>query len=338
MSVEECDQGLTNHGGELLPHRRCRLYCLLFWGFPTDCTVAVLQYLVAMAWTHGHKHILFLLALLCLLAASNLRPVSAETREDGDNAGVKEVEDSGEKDHPDQYVGYDENDFEESMGHGDEEVEEDDEEGEEEDEGEQEPLDETDVIVLGSSNFTAFLAKQRSGVLVAFYAPWCGHCQKLAPEWAAVAKALKGQVAVAKVDATAHSDVGEEFHVNSYPTLLFFLDGMHSTYLGNRSKDAIVNYVHKKMSLTVKALMSESDVESVMKVESPIAVAYLKKLKGPEVFELTTVARQQDDVAFYITSNAEVASMFGFETRSKPALALFKNVPERRLFFSAVLC
>ena len=247
MSVEECDQGLTNHGGELLPHRRCRLYCLLFWGFPTDCTVAVLQYLVAMAWTHGHKHILFLLALLCLLAASNLRPVSAETREDGDNAGVKEVEDSGEKDHPDQYVGYDENDFEESMGHGDEEVEEDDEEGEEEDEGEQEPLDETDVVVLGSSNFTAFLAKQRSGVLVAFYAPWCGHCQKLAPEWAAVAKALKGQVAVAKVDATAHSDVGEEFHVNSYPTLLFFLDGMHSTYLGNRSKYVALLWLTSEM-------------------------------------------------------------------------------------------
>jgi hypothetical protein len=40
-----------------------------------------------------------------------------------------------------------------------------------------------------------------------------------------------------------------------------------------------VNYVHRKMSLTVKALMSESEAESVMEVESPIAVAYLKKLK-----------------------------------------------------------
>ena len=183
-----------------------------------------------MAW----KGILLLLALLCLLAASNLVPICAEAREGGENAGVEQAEDSGEEYHTDQYVGEDETDFEDGAGLRDEEEDDEGEEEEEDDVG-QEPLDETDVAVLGSNNFTAFVAKQRS-VLVAFYAPWCGHCHKLAPEWAATATALKGQASVAKIDATEHADVSEEFHVNSYPTLLFFLDGMHSYYHGNRSK------------------------------------------------------------------------------------------------------
>jgi protein disulfide-isomerase A1 len=175
--------------------------------------------------------ILLFLVVVCLLVVLDLGPICAETGEGGEDAGVEEVEDAGEEGHSDEHVGGDENGFGEGLGDGEEGQ--DDEE--DDDDGEQELLDEADVVVLGSSNFTAFVANQRT-VLVAFHAPWCRHCQKLAPEWAAAATALKGHVAVAKVDATAHSDLSEQFHVNSYPTLLFFLDNMHSSYHGNRSK------------------------------------------------------------------------------------------------------
>jgi protein disulfide-isomerase A6 len=44
--------------------------------------------------------------------------------------------------------------------------------------------------------------------MIEFYAPWCGHCKALEPEWNEAALALKGQVKIAKVDADAHKNLG----------------------------------------------------------------------------------------------------------------------------------
>ena len=42
---------------------------------------------------------------------------------------------------------------------------------------------------------------------VEFYAPWCGHCKKLEPEWNKLASDLNGYVKVAKVDATVNTNL-----------------------------------------------------------------------------------------------------------------------------------
>lgn len=50
--------------------------------------------------------------------------------------------------------------------------------------------------------------------------------------------------------------------------------------------------------------------------------------------EMTSVARQEEGVTFYLTSDENVAAVFGLDKETKPALVLLKNVPDKRLVFS----
>ncbi|XP_059175392.1 protein disulfide-isomerase A4-like [Physella acuta] len=107
---------------------------------------------------------------------------------------------------------------------------------------------EDSVLVLNEDNFDEVI-QDNPVVLVEFYAPWCGHCKQLTPEYAAAAKELAKAdppVLLGKVDATVHSKLAERFEVQGYPTLKFFRDGKEYSYEGPRVKDGIVSYMTER--------------------------------------------------------------------------------------------
>ncbi|XP_058094446.1 protein disulfide isomerase-like 1-4 [Magnolia sinica] len=195
------------------------------------------------------------------------------------------------------------------------------------------PIDEKDVVVLTEGNFSDFLEKNRY-VMVEFYAPWCGHCQALAPEYAAAATELKGEAVLAKVDATEENDLAQKYEVQGFPTVLFFIDGVHKPYSGQRNKDAIVTWIKKKTGPGIHNVTTAEDAEKILTAESKLVLGFLDSLVGPESQELAAASRLEDDVSFYQTSSPDVAKLFHIDPKAKrPALVMLKKEAEKISLF-----
>ncbi|KAH7459772.1 hypothetical protein PRIC1_011033 [Phytophthora ramorum] len=102
------------------------------------------------------------------------------------------------------------------------------------------------VEQLTTASFEDQVLNSKDPWLIKFYAPWCGHCKRLAPTWNKLSRTLKengSKVHVAKVDCTVHRRVCSRFGVNGYPSLFYVNDGQVYRYKGGRSLPAFVDFV-----------------------------------------------------------------------------------------------
>jgi len=102
------------------------------------------------------------------------------------------------------------------------------------------------VLVLTNDNYKETLEKNAEGILVEFYAPWCGHCKKLEPEWDKAAEQLHSdgiKIPLSKVDATVESTLSNEVGVSGYPTIKWCVASKCADYDGPRQADGIVQWV-----------------------------------------------------------------------------------------------
>uniref|UniRef100_A0A9J7XKS6 Protein disulfide-isomerase n=1 Tax=Cyprinus carpio carpio TaxID=630221 RepID=A0A9J7XKS6_CYPCA len=119
----------------------------------------------------------------------------------------------------------------------------------------------SDVLEFTDDDFDSKIG-DHDLILVEFFAPWCGHCKRLAPEYEAAATRLKGIVPLAKVDCTANSNVCGKYGVSGYPTLKIFRDGEDSGgYDGPRTADGIVSHLKKQAGPASVELKSEAEFE-----------------------------------------------------------------------------
>ncbi|KAF0874681.1 PDIA4 isomerase, partial [Crocuta crocuta] len=123
------------------------------------------------------------------------------------------------------------------------------------------------TLVLTKDNFDE-VVNDADIILVEFYAPWCGHCKKLAPEYEKAAKELSRRsppIPLAKVDATAETDLAKKFDVSSYPTLKIFRKGKPFDYNGPREKYGIVDYMIEQSGPPSKEIVALKQVQEFLK-------------------------------------------------------------------------
>ncbi|XP_061471899.1 protein disulfide-isomerase isoform X2 [Rhineura floridana] len=191
--------------------------------------------------------------------------------------------------------------------------------------------EEEGVLVLKGANFERAL-EQHPNILVEFYAPWCGHCKALAPEYVKAAAKLKSEnseIRLAKVDATEESELAQQFGVRGYPTIKFFKNGDKSSpkeYTG-READDIVNWLKKRTGPAATTLMDVTAAENLVESSEVAVIGFFKDAESDAAKQFLLAAESVDDIPFGISSNSDVFAKYQL---SKEGVALFKKFDEGR--------
>ncbi|KAI0997291.1 hypothetical protein K3495_g10895 [Podosphaera aphanis] len=85
--------------------------------------------------------------------------------------------------------------------------------------------------------------------LIKFYAPWCGHCQAMAPNWVQLAKEMNGKLNIGEVNCDVEQRLCKDVRVRGYPTILFFRGGERVEYVGLRGLGDLVTYATKAIDI-----------------------------------------------------------------------------------------
>lgn len=188
--------------------------------------------------------------------------------------------------------------------------------------------EEEHVLVLTTSNFDEAI-KANQYVLVEFYAPWCGHCKALAPEYAKAATTLHGEsseIRLAKVDATVQSELGERFKVKGYPTIKFFMNGEPIEYGGGRTADEIVAWLKKKSGPAAVTLASVDELVKIKADNEVAVVGVFKDLTSAAAVAFQNVAKMIDSASFAISSESALFTEMG--VKGSEGITLFKKFDE----------
>lgn len=214
----------------------------------------------------------------------------------------------------------------------------------EEDEHAQDIVHIPDASALGK-----VLHKEKTPIMLMFYAPWCGFCKRLKPEYEAAATELKGHSILAAMDVNKpeNSIVRKHFNITGFPTLLYFEGGnLKHKYDGENNKDSIVSFMRNPTKQPEKPKEPEwadtpsdvvhlTDATFISEVQSEPSVlvmfyapwcGHCKKIK-PEYVTAAARLKQQNvpGMLAAVDATKEKAVADQYKINGYPTLKYFKN-------------
>jgi len=167
------------------------------------------------------------------------------------------------------------------------------------------------VVTLTTENFDAFI-KENDKVLVEFYAPWCGHCKALAPEYEKAAQAIDADESVsaklAKVDATVEKDLATKYGVKGFPTLKYFTGDADepSDYSGGRTEPTIIQWLRTR-SMPAVTILESAEALTEFTVKGSVVLVGFFEADGDAAKALAEVAdSNRESVLVAQVSSADV--------------------------------
>ncbi|XP_068603841.1 protein disulfide-isomerase A4 [Brachionichthys hirsutus] len=169
------------------------------------------------------------------------------------------------------------------------------------------------TLVLTEDNFDETV-NNADIILVEFYAPWCGHCKRLAPEYEKAAKELNKRspsIPLAKVDATVETDIASRFEVTGYPAFKMFRKGKLFEYTGPREQHGIVDYMIEQSGPPSKQVQAAKQVQELTKDGDDAVIVGVFSSEQDAAYEayLEACNSLREDFTFRHTFSSEVAKL-----------------------------
>lgn len=80
-------------------------------------------------------------------------------------------------------------------------------------------------IEANTNNFNTIIQSVTVPIIVDFWAPWCGPCRMMAPNFEQASKELSPKVQFVKVNTEQNQQLASQFQIQSIPTLIIFKNG-----------------------------------------------------------------------------------------------------------------
>ncbi|KAK9111873.1 hypothetical protein Scep_019392 [Stephania cephalantha] len=191
------------------------------------------------------------------------------------------------------------------------------------------------VLELDESNFDSAISSF-DYILVDFYAPWCGHCKRLAPQLDAAAlilAKLDKPIVIAKVDADKFRRFASRFEIDGFPTLKIFIHGVPIEYVGPRKADLLVQFLKKFVAPDVSILESDVAINSFVEnagTNFPIYIGF-----GMNESIISEIAIKYKKKAWFsVAKEFSEDMMIAYDFDKVPALISFHpKYNERSVFY-----